>query len=243
MIVAATLPLLLEHGELVTTRQIAEAAGIAEGTIFRVFADKDELHRRRRRGRRSTRRRSKPALARHRPSTSPFEAGRRRGRRDPAAARHRHLAADVERRHPLPRAHAPPDGRQRRARSRCSTPHRDADRGRADRRGPAAARAHAVDHATRCSSSEPHVARARSSQLFLHGVGGGRADADRACCARTSRPYKKLLAADRRAADGADRGRADAARRINAEHHRQRRPRRRHRLHLARGRRDARRSR
>jgi AcrR family transcriptional regulator len=42
-IVAATLPLLLEHGDRVTSRQIAEAAGIAEGTIFRVFADKDEL--------------------------------------------------------------------------------------------------------------------------------------------------------------------------------------------------------
>jgi len=42
-IVAATLPLLLEHGERLTSRQIAEAAGIAEGTIFRVFADKDEL--------------------------------------------------------------------------------------------------------------------------------------------------------------------------------------------------------
>jgi AcrR family transcriptional regulator len=43
MIVAATLPLLLEHGDRVTTKQIAEAAGIAEGTIFRVFADKDEI--------------------------------------------------------------------------------------------------------------------------------------------------------------------------------------------------------
>jgi AcrR family transcriptional regulator len=43
MIVTATLPLLLEHGDRVTSRQIAEAAGIAEGTIFRVFADKDEV--------------------------------------------------------------------------------------------------------------------------------------------------------------------------------------------------------
>jgi AcrR family transcriptional regulator len=43
MIIDAMLPLLLEHGEMVTTRQVAEAAGIAEGTIFRVFADKDEL--------------------------------------------------------------------------------------------------------------------------------------------------------------------------------------------------------
>jgi AcrR family transcriptional regulator len=43
MIVQATLPLVLENGDMVTTRQIADAAGIAEGTIFRAFADKDEL--------------------------------------------------------------------------------------------------------------------------------------------------------------------------------------------------------
>jgi AcrR family transcriptional regulator len=42
-IIAVTLPLLLEHGLAVTTRHIAEAAGIAEGTIFRVFPDKETL--------------------------------------------------------------------------------------------------------------------------------------------------------------------------------------------------------
>ena len=42
-IIEAVLPLLLEHGKDTTTRQIAEAAGIAEGTIFRVFASKDEI--------------------------------------------------------------------------------------------------------------------------------------------------------------------------------------------------------
>ena len=42
-IAEATIPLLVEHGESVTTRQIADAAGVAEGTIFRVFDDKDAI--------------------------------------------------------------------------------------------------------------------------------------------------------------------------------------------------------
>lgn len=42
-IVAATLPLIIKHGTTVTTGQIATAAGVAEGTVFRAFADKQEL--------------------------------------------------------------------------------------------------------------------------------------------------------------------------------------------------------
>jgi AcrR family transcriptional regulator len=42
-LINATLPLVLWHGPGVTTRQIAEAADVAEGTIFRVFAGKEAL--------------------------------------------------------------------------------------------------------------------------------------------------------------------------------------------------------
>jgi AcrR family transcriptional regulator len=42
-IVRTTLPLLVEHGGTVSTSQIAAAAGIAEGTVFRAFKDKQDL--------------------------------------------------------------------------------------------------------------------------------------------------------------------------------------------------------
>lgn len=43
MIIESTMPLLVEHGPELTSKQIAEAAGVAEGTIFRAFGDKETL--------------------------------------------------------------------------------------------------------------------------------------------------------------------------------------------------------
>jgi AcrR family transcriptional regulator len=42
-ILDVAVPLLLEKGSSLTTAQVAQAAGIAEGTIFRVFPDKSAL--------------------------------------------------------------------------------------------------------------------------------------------------------------------------------------------------------
>ncbi len=42
-IVAATIPLLRSRGAAVTTRELADAACVAEGTLFRVFPDKAAL--------------------------------------------------------------------------------------------------------------------------------------------------------------------------------------------------------
>ncbi|MEU8269803.1 helix-turn-helix domain-containing protein [Sphaerisporangium sp. NPDC049002] len=43
MIVKVALPLVAERGAAVTTAEVAKAAAIGEATIFRVFADKEEL--------------------------------------------------------------------------------------------------------------------------------------------------------------------------------------------------------
>jgi len=43
MLIDVVTPLLIEHGQALTTKQIATRAGIAEGTIFRAFGTKDEL--------------------------------------------------------------------------------------------------------------------------------------------------------------------------------------------------------
>ncbi len=42
-IIEAVLPLLMEQGAAVTSRQLASAAGVSEGTIFNAFGDKEAL--------------------------------------------------------------------------------------------------------------------------------------------------------------------------------------------------------
>ena len=43
MIIDTVIPLVLERGVEVTSREIAQAAGIAEGTVFRVFEDENVI--------------------------------------------------------------------------------------------------------------------------------------------------------------------------------------------------------
>lgn len=42
-IIEAVTPAVLEHGAAITSRQLAEAAGVAEGTLFKAFGDKESL--------------------------------------------------------------------------------------------------------------------------------------------------------------------------------------------------------
>lgn len=42
-ILVSVIPLILAHGSNITTKQIAESAGVAEGTLFRAFGDKETL--------------------------------------------------------------------------------------------------------------------------------------------------------------------------------------------------------
>jgi AcrR family transcriptional regulator len=42
-IIEAVIPLLLEKGSTLSTREIADAAGVAEGTVFGVFPDKESV--------------------------------------------------------------------------------------------------------------------------------------------------------------------------------------------------------
>jgi AcrR family transcriptional regulator len=42
-IIEAVIPLLLERGSTLSTREIADAAGVAEGTVFSVFPDKSSV--------------------------------------------------------------------------------------------------------------------------------------------------------------------------------------------------------
>ena len=168
VIVAATLALLVEHGEMVTTRQIADAVGIAEGTIFRAFPDKDASiaavvdEARRHRS-------PRPRAGRHRSRRSSFEATLRADGRAPAAPDHRGVAADGERRHALRREAAPQPARERTDGRLPPRPTRPVWPFRPPR--PRSSSAGSPSALTHPSLIEEPLPPRRVVELFLHGAG------------------------------------------------------------------------
>ena len=200
MIVEATLPLLIEHGDRVTTKQIAEAAGIAEGTIFRAFGDKDEVI---------------AAVVEAALDPEPLEAALPRSR--PALPFEDRLAAAIvimqqrvidiwrlvssigTRFHEMTRRPMVDSD----ALVQMFDANRDAHRRRADRRGPAAARAHALDHPPDARRRADVARRARAAVPARRRRQGRDAMLMRLLRSHLA-PVPQRAAAHRRAADGAD---------------------------------------
>ena len=212
MIVAATLPLAAR------ARRPGDQPPDRRGRRHRRGHDLPGLrrqgrdHRRRHRGRARPRSRSRPRS----PGipTDLAVRGRARGRgRDHAAARHRHLARSCR---------ASARGSTRWPAARCADSDalvaavRGAPRphhGRADRRGAPVARARRCRRPTRCSRASRSRPRRSSSCSCTASAEHGTARRAEPAARSHLGPYRKHAAADRRAADGADVGRARRCRR------------------------------